>query len=439
MKNSELFVDYCDTARAARFMQQCNEKGFTPSETACLATLNAWASRSTASNPLATNRTSKLANYVSSAMSAAVKNITTPEDLHEFIISPLRRAIHKWSSGEHLSDKYLKDIFSVLGEGWIGELEQIHIQQPQSWEWALEQVHLSLTHKRMAPEVLKDIPAHTLSQAIRATALNSLSWNSWFYTAEDEGVLAQQLLHADAQLSVLSGLPAGCLGLFGKVNLELDFYGKHVHSGQFYIFTLNGGSMGSVSTGLRVNHDSGWEALPHEWMHAVDFMVARHHNTTANFFSNNDVVLQKMLLEVASRPDSTATQWLEHLKSLQYPNEHKYVQQFQRMTEPLNNFWGDFIALENDPYFTTFPERLAYTMSQASHCMGWDENPIVLGSEQNRKDAQELLPKIFALPQMQSALTCMHKAYTKNKITKNISLRRQKRNSKKANVGVSPQ
>lgn len=71
--------------------------------------------------------------------------------------------------------------------------------------------------------------------------------------------------------------------------------------------------------------------------------------------------------------------------------------------------------------------------------MGWDENPIVLGSEQNRKDAQDLLPQIFALRQMQSALTCMHKAYTKNKITKNISLRRQKLASKKAHVGPTPQ
>lgn len=64
MDRTEKFVEHVDVARAEQFVHQCQMGGFTANQTAVLATINAWASRSNLSNAMANNRTFRLALMV---------------------------------------------------------------------------------------------------------------------------------------------------------------------------------------------------------------------------------------------------------------------------------------------------------------------------------------------------------------------------------------
>lgn len=374
---------------------------------------------------------------VNRMMARAVAKIKTPQDLQQFVKDPLRAAAAQSQLSParfaDLSSENSRNLFYILGKGWLAIVDQLSCEQPPiDWAETLDQVKKSLTHVRIAPELLEPYPAQNLTETCRQTGLNSLSWNSWFYTAQEETILSQQLLYMDGELSMLSGLPPGCLGLFGSVNLELDGYGNHCDGAEFYIYNVTK-ELGQSSTGLRLNHTGSWESLSHEWMHAVDFMVARSHNIREIFFSQESTTVQQMLLDVVSRPDPTANEWWEYLNSLNWP-ENKYVEQLRRMKLPLNNFWGDYIAQEEEDYFKTFHELLAYQMTQASCDPKSKSNLIIMGTEQNRKDAHECIRTFFALPEVVQSLQNMQKIYSKNIITKSILHRRQKLQKKTGGI-----
>lgn len=432
-----MFFTHVDSERATQFVRQCQSANFTSNETAALAQLKAWASRSTISNPMVSmGAFNGISEKIIHSLHNAVEAIETPTQLQNFVANPLAIIFEKWAIIEFCSLSQLRNMCQILGENWMNVLDSIAVSEDlMDWEDAQRHVEQSLTHMRVDPDMLK--ASCTMAQACSALKLKSVSWSSWFYPPNDEHILAQQLMYMDTQLAQLSGWPTGCLGLFGRLDLELDAWGATSNAaGEFYRWNVVNGAVGNTSSGVRVYHHRTWEVLAHEWAHAVDFMVARHQNENVSewMFSNHSSRVQQMLHDVYTRHDHTACAWLNHLKTLDIEDE-AYMDMLNRMDgKPLNNFWGDFIAHDINSYYNTFPEQLAYLMTQASHVLGIDRSFFGIGSPQNRIDARHVLPQIFALPEFTNALKNAQKAYERCVLEYKVAQKRQESASTVANL-----
>lgn len=421
-----LFFEYVDHERARRFCTRCQDDGFTPGQTALLAAVNSWGLRGFVSNACADNRSLNVAKYWGRKVNAVVEKIRTPQDLLNFVADPLEAMAADWPVLQQLERVQRRMFFSAMGREWMLFADRLALPFDEiTWDDALEGVTKSLTHMRINPTVLG--PNVGMNDACRIAGLNSVSWNSWFY--EDEDTMARQLVYMDNALSHLSGLPQGCLGVFGKVNLEVDTVGSEGPDGFFFMWHANSTQTPPTSTGIRLYSTGSWEVLCHEWIHSVDFVLGGSQGRL-KMLSQTDADIQKLLMEHTTRFDASGQQCFDDLKSLEWGDaqrQHPYFQQMLRMPETVNNFFGDFIAQEETPYFQTYPERLAYMTEQAGIEFGLPRNDVfATGSAQNRTDAAELLTQFFQLPQVAQPLALAHRNYSKDLLKKGISQRRQK-------------
>lgn len=421
-----LFVEYVDHERARRFCRRCQDDGFTPGQTALLAAVNSWGLRGFVSNACANNRSLNIAKHWGQRVTATVEKIRSPEDLLNFVADPIAAICANWSFTSSLPMEQQRLLFQGMGKGWVEFADQLSAPvQEMSWDQALENVTASLTHLRIDPNIL---PAPiAIADACRVSGLNSVSWSTWFYDTDD--VMAQHLIFMDQQVSRLSGLPQGCLGVFGRVNLEIDTVPNNSESGSFFMWRIGESDAPPTSTGVRLHKTSSWHSLCHEWTHAVDFILGGSQGKL-KMLSQTDPEIQALLWEHTSRLDASGQEYLEGIKLLQWSAEQQQeplVQQMRRMPKTVTNFFGDFIAQEEQEYFQTFPERLAYMSEQASLLLGFFEsNVLTQGSPQNRTDAADLLAQFFQLPQVAEPLAQAHRSYTKDVLKKGISHRRNK-------------
>lgn len=424
--NQPLFFEYVDHERARRFCKRCQDDGFTPGQTVLFATVNSWGLRKVVSNACANNRSLNVAKRLGQKVNTAVEKIRSPQDLLNFVADPLAGICAHWPLSSSFSRELKRSIFRGMGEEWIGFADQLSKPvQEMSWDDALVKVTRSLTHFRIDPNVLP--PPITIADACRVSGLNSVSWNTWFYDTEE--VMAQHLMFMDQQVSQLSGLPQGCLGVFGYVNLEVDTVVDTSQSGCFFMWHIDGVDEPPTSTGIRLHKTGSWNIMCHEWMHAVDFILGGSQGQH-KMLSQTDPEIQKLLLEHTSRLDTSGQKYFEEIKAMQWNEEQQnnpFIQQMLRMPKTVTNFFGDFIAQEQQEYFRTFSERLGHMSEQAGMLLGFPVyNILTQGSPQNRTDAAELLAQFFQLPQVAKPLALAHRNYTKDVLKKGVSQRRHK-------------
>ena len=108
-----------------------------------------------------------------------------------------------------------------------------------------------------------------VEQAVKETGLRSLRLSApWTRDPQVMGNVAYKLIQSNKQLQARTGWSGGVLGLGGRIDID---------------FASGGPYSDGVTTVPRkrepgksdLNVTSTFEALPHEWFHALDFVVAR--------------------------------------------------------------------------------------------------------------------------------------------------------------------